>query len=86
MEESLYLARAIRKLEPNACYSMVNDDHSTIQWVDLIGDAPTKSQIDKAIKDLKAQDIKDATAKIKAKAELLDRLGITEEELKLLLA
>jgi len=81
-----YLAAAIKKLKPTAQFSFSDNDYSTIKWDVLEGDAPTQTEIDKAIKDIKAQEIKDEKAKAEAKAELLDRLGITAEEAKLLLA
>ncbi len=81
-----YLAAAIKKLKPTAQFSFSDNDYSTIKWDVLEGDAPTQAEIDKAIKDVKAQEIKDEKAKVEAKAELLVRLGITEEEVRLLLA
>ena len=81
-----YLAAAIRKLKPTAQFSFIDNDYSTIKWDALEGDAPTQVEIDKAIKDVKAQEVKDEKAKAEAKAELLTRLGITAEEAKLLLS
>jgi hypothetical protein len=81
-----YLAEAIKKLKPTAQFSFSDGDYSTIKWDVIEGDAPTQAEIDKAIKDVKAQEIKDEKAKVEAKAELLVRLGITEEEVRLLLA
>lgn len=81
-----YLAAAIRKLKPTAQFSFIDNDYSTIKWDALEGDAPTQAEIDKAIKDVKAQEVKDEKAKAEAKAELLTRLGITAEEAQLLLA
>ena len=81
-----YLNLAIRKLKSNAEWSITNDDYSTIVWHTLNGDAPTKKQIDDAIKQIKADEITEAQAKASAKAALLDKLGITEDEAKLLLS
>jgi hypothetical protein len=81
-----YLAAAIKKLKPTAQFSFSDNDYSTIKWDVLEGDAPTQVEIDKAIKDVKAQEIKDEKAKVEAKAELLARLGITAEEAQLLLS
>jgi hypothetical protein len=80
-----YLVRAIRKLRPNAEFSFQEDDYSTIKWDVLDGDAPTQSEIDAAIEQVKADEITEATTKAAQKAALLDRLGITEAEAKLLL-
>jgi len=81
-----YLSAAIKKLRPNAEFSFTNEDYSTIQWDVLEGEAPTQSEIDAAIVQVKADEVAEAEAKAAQKAALLDRLGITEAEAKLLLA
>jgi len=81
-----YLTQAILKLCPNAEFSYIENDYSTIKWDVIEGTAPTQSQIDKAIEDIKAEEESAAKAKTTAKAALLDRLGITAEEAALLLA
>lgn len=81
-----YLVNAIKRLKPNSEFSFSNDDYSTIVWHILDGDAPTQAEIDDAIEQVKADEIAEAEAKAQAKAELLERLGITEDEAKLLLA
>jgi hypothetical protein len=81
-----YLAKAIYKLKPTAEFSFTDDDYSTIKWDVLEGDAPTKKQIDDAIKTVKAEEAKQVETNAAAKAALLDRLGITEDEAKLLLS
>jgi len=80
------LAQAIKKLKPSAEFSFTNNDYSTIKWDVLDGEAPTKKQIDDAIKQVKADEITEAQAKAQAKAKLLERLGISADEAKLLLA
>ena len=80
------LAKAIRKLKPTAEFSFTDDDYNTIKWDVLEGDAPTKKEIDDAMKALKAAEKTEASDKAAAKAALLDRLGITEDEAKLLLS
>ena len=81
-----YLAKAIYKLKPTAEFSFTDDDYSTIKRDVLEGDAPTKKQIDDAIKTVKAEEAKQVETNAAAKAALLDRLGITEDEAKLLLS
>jgi hypothetical protein len=81
-----YLAKAIFKLKPNAEYSLINNDYSTIKWDVLEGEAPTQAEVDAAIEEVKADEIVQAKAKADAKADLLDRLGITAEEAQLLLS
>jgi hypothetical protein len=81
-----YLVKAIKKLKPSAEFSFIDDDYSTIKWDILEGEAPTQAEIDSAIDQVKADEIAEAEAKANQKAALLDRLGITEDEAKLLLA
>jgi len=80
------LVKAIKKLKPDAEFSFTNDDYNTIKWDVLEGDAPTQAEIDAAIEQVKADELAEAEAKAAQKAALLDRLGITEDEAKLLLA
>jgi len=81
-----YLSLAILLLRPNAEFSFTNDDYSTIKWDVLEGNAPTQAQIYAAIEQVKADEITEAATKAAQKAALLDRLGITADEAKLLLA
>ena len=81
-----YLVKAIKKLKPSAEFSFIDNDYSTIKWDILEGEAPTQAEIDAAIEQVKADEIAEAKAKANQKAALLDRLGITEDEAKLLLA
>jgi hypothetical protein len=80
------LAKAINRLKPTAQFSFKDDNYNTIKWDVLEGDAPTQAEIDAAIEQVKANDLAEAEAKAAQKAALLDRLGITEDEAKLLLA
>ncbi len=80
-----YLSRAIRQLQPNAEFSLNNNDYSTIKWDVLKGDAPTQAEINAAIEQIKADEIVQAETRAQAKSELLERLGITEDEARLLL-
>jgi hypothetical protein len=80
-----YLTRAIRKLKPTAQFSFTDNDYSTIKWDVLEGTAPTQAEIDIAIEQVKSDEITEASAKATQKAALLDRLGFTEAEARLLL-
>jgi len=80
-----YLTRAIKSLKPTSEFSYNDDDYSTIKWDVLDGDAPTKKQIDDEIKRLKASEITQATAKAAQRQAIADRLGLTADELKVLL-
>ena len=80
-----YLSDAILKLKPNAQFVYYGSDYSTIKWDVLDGKAPTQAEIDAAIKQVKANEIAEAEAKATAKAAILDRLGLTADELKTIL-
>ena len=83
---SNYLTKAIYKLHPEAEFSFIEEDYATIKWDKLKGNAPTQSEIDAAIEQIKADEI---TAKAKGeadKAALLAKLGITADEARLLLS
>lgn len=81
-----YLAKAIRKLRPNAEFSFIEEDYSTIEWFVLDGVAPSQAEIDAAIKSIKADELKQEAERQAKKAELLAKLGITEDEARLLLS
>jgi len=80
-----YLTKAIRKLKPNAEFSYTDYDYSTIKWDVLEGTAPTQSEIDAAIVQIKADEITEVAIKATARQALLTKLGITQEEAQLLL-
>lgn len=81
-----YLAKAIKKLKPNAEFSFIENDYSTIKWDVLDGDAPSLAEINAAIEQVKADEIA-AEAKAETdKTALLAKLGITADEAKLLLS
>ena len=83
---SYYLSLAIQKLRPNSQFSFQENDYSTIKWDVLEGNAPTQSEINIAIEQVKSDEITEAEAKATAKAALLLQLGITEEQARLLLS
>jgi len=79
-----YLAKAIKKLKPNAEFSFIDNDYSTIKWDVIEGKAPTQKQIDDAIEQIKTDEanaeINKASAKATAQAKLA-ALGLTVEDL-----
>ena len=80
------IAKAILSLRPNAEFSFQEADYSTVKWDVLDGEAPTIAEIEaaaKLVEKAEAEAIKTAAA---AKAALLAKLGITENEAKLLLS
>ena len=80
------LVKAIKYLKPNAEFSFEEADYTTIKWDILQGEAPTQVEIDEAIEQIKIDEVQAELDKAAAKAALLDRLGITEAEAKLLLS
>jgi len=84
---SNYLTKAIYKLHPEAEFSFIEEDYSTIKWDKLEGNAPTQSQIDAAIEQVKADEIaavaKAQADKAAAQAKLA-ALGLTADDLKAL--
>ena len=78
------LTRAIKKLKPTAEFSFSNNDYSTIKWDQLEGKAPSQNEIDKAILEITENDLAQAEIKSATKAALLERIGITADELSLL--
>ncbi len=74
----------LQKLIPTGGWVITGDDFASIIYDE--GVAPvTKKQFDDANKHIDANKETEAAAKAEAKAALLTRLGITEEEAKLLL-
>lgn len=80
-----YLSAAIQRLRPTAEFSYSDNDYSTIQWDVLEGEAPTQSEIDAAIEEIKAEELATKAKAATDRTALLARLGITAEEAALLL-
>jgi len=79
-----YLVQAIKLLKPNSEFSFTDNDYSTIKWDVLQGKAPTQTQIDDAIEQVKENEKAEAQAKAEAKAAAqakLAALGLTVEDL-----
>lgn len=81
-----YLFLAIRSLKPSSQFTYEEQDYSSIKWDVLEGEAPTKAEIDAAIEQVKADEAQAELDKAEAKSALLDRLGITADEARLLLS
>ena len=81
-----YLRDAIYKLNPTAEFSFTENDYSSIEWHILDGDAPTKAEVDAAIEQIKSEEAQVEIDKAVEKAALLQRLGISDSEAKLLLS
>ena len=82
-----YLTKAIKLLKPTSEFSFTNDDYLTVKWDVLEGSAPTQSEIENAIKEIKANEIQaeaDAIAAKTAAQAKLTALGLTTDDLKAL--
>jgi hypothetical protein len=80
-----YLVKAINNLKPTAEFSFTEENYSTIKWDVLDGAAPTLAEINAEITAIKTKEAKSAKDQDAAKASLLARLGLTENELAILL-
>lgn len=80
------LVMAIQSLRPGAEFSIIGGDYSTVKWDVLEGDAPTQNEINAEIAAIEEAEALKVEAAVTAKAALLDRLGITADEAKLLLS
>jgi hypothetical protein len=81
-----YLAKGIKKLKPTAEFSFTDNDYSTIKWDVLEGNAPTQAEIDAAIEVVKTEEAQAEAKAASDKIALLAKLGISEDEAKLLLS
>ena len=79
------LVAAIHRLKPNAQFTFKGEDYSTVDWIELEGTAPSQQEIDSALSEIKAEENAKDAADAAAKSALLERLGMSEEEAKLLL-
>jgi len=84
--DNIYLTKAIQFLKPTAQFVLRDGNYSKIEWHFLDGEAPTQAEIDAAIEQVKADESQAQIDKATAKAAILERLGITEAEAKLLLS
>jgi hypothetical protein len=75
---------AIRYMYPDADFSMVNDDISTIAWRTEGIATPTQEEVNNAIAAMEAEEASKATAKAAAKESAeakLAAIGLTPEEI-----
>jgi hypothetical protein len=83
--KSEYLLEAIKKLKPTAEFSFTDRDSSTIVWDKIEGNPPTEEEIIAAVIEVQNELEVKQTAKAHERAALLERLGITADEARLLL-
>jgi hypothetical protein len=80
-----HFQEALQALRPGKEFSTYEDD-AVVVWNDETVIQPTQDEILAKIEELKAAETNAATEKAAAKAALLERLGITQEEATLLLS
>lgn len=80
------IIEAIANLAPNAEWTLAGDDYSKIEWLSKNIAKPTLEDIELEVTMLPIRKAEKEAANIKAKADLLEKLGITEDEAKLLLS
>lgn len=74
---------ALMRLRPNCEYSWIGNDLKDIVWINPSNTiTPTLEEINLEIKKMQAEEL----ARPKAKQDLLNKLGITEDEARLLLS
>lgn len=81
-----YLTRAILSLRPGAQFAIQGDDYSTVVWHELEGTAPTAKAVEIEMRRLQAVDVTATADRAAARTALLARLGLTEDEARLLLS
>ena len=74
---------AINFIKPNAEFTLVGDE---LTWIDETQTEPTEQEIKAGLVAYEKAQKADVQTKTAAKVELLERLGITEDEAKLLLS
>jgi hypothetical protein len=82
--EHLEIVKALDNLLPEARFVLSGNTVDGIEWLDE-RPLPSQTEIKNAIKVVKANEIAQAEAKAQAKAAILDRLGLTADELKTIL-
>jgi len=78
---------ALLKLLPNVEWKITDNDLTQLEILSQYdGSIPTQQEIDNAIKSLQDEYAKTQQDRASAKAALLSKLGITEDEARLLLS
>jgi hypothetical protein len=80
------ITKAIQELSPTAEFAFSADDLSSLKWHNAKAPRPTDAEILARCEVVIANLESEATTKAAEKAALLERLGITADEAKLLFA
>ena len=86
MTKAEWYVRAIQKLAPSAEFVFSGEDLTTLDWLSPDIAQPSIAAIEEALVVLQAELATEAATKAAARQALLDKLGITEDEAKLLLS
>jgi hypothetical protein len=78
--------KVVENYDPAAEYGFFGDDLDTITWVKFDKPVLSKAQIESGLSELAQVELEAAAQKAADKAALLTKLGITEDEAKLLLS
>ncbi len=81
-----YLSDAIQLIRPGSEFVLVGNNLSEIKWIKIEGEIPTVEEIEDALDRVESTIVELSAEKAVQRQALLDRLGITEEEAKLLLS
>ncbi len=76
-----YLTQAILNLRPGSEFSFNDNDYSTIHWDILNGEVPTQLEIDAEISKIKQNENSAKAALEVKKHEILEKLGLTADDL-----
>jgi hypothetical protein len=78
------IVKALNSLKPGAEWTLSGDNYADLVWLST-GKAPTVTEIEAEIAALPLKEAAAESAKATEKAALLAKLGITDDEAKLLL-
>lgn len=82
----IHIAEAITALRPDAHWYMVGNTLDGLVWEDEEQTAPTQEEVDAKLIELEAELEATKVANVAQKAAILERLGLTEDELKVVLS
>lgn len=81
-----YLTKAIRALVGSDDFAYSGEDYATIEWITEPSKVPTTKQVSDKIAELQKIDAENAATKAAQKQAILEKLGLTAEEVAALLA
>lgn len=81
-----WATKAIREIDPTSEFVLRGDDLEGIEWHKVKKPEPTVEQIEAKIESVKTNFATDQAQRATDKSALLERLGLTEDEAKLLIS